>query len=235
MGTRHTSGPWQSIELKDTTSVYIPDQVQTNPLVETSHTIASVMGNTPEARANARLIQASPELYLLVQAFVAIQRNQATVGDVELVKGASRVLTLIEEGNHFEQERKRQFIDWVNETFKPEHSAHPVAFVRSDETYIITSESFALWKFQLEDGSEFTGPVRVVDYYGESRGGKGGEPWIHPLIEAEAKRRGLLLEWENCACVSVSFDSFYEPKYDANVETQAERDEQAQAQYLELK
>jgi hypothetical protein len=229
MGTRHTSGPWQSIELKDTTSVYIPDQVQTNPLVETSHTIASVMGNTPEARANARLIQASPELYLLVQAFVAIQRNQATVGDVELVKGASRVLTLIEEGNdhelhseRYDIDQRRQFIEWVNETFKPEHSEYPVAFVRTDETYGITSESFAV------------GSVPVVDYYGESRGGNGGDPWIHPLIEAEAKRRGLLLEWENCACVGVYINN-YEPKYDPNVETQAERDEQAQAQYLELK
>ena len=41
----------------------------------------------------------------------------------------------------------------------------------------------------------------VADYYGEFRGEL---PWIHPAIEAVAKKHGMYCEWENAGVVSFS-------------------------------
>lgn len=38
----------------------------------------------------------------------------------------------------------------------------------------------------------------LADYYGEFRG---GYPYIHPTLEAWAKKRGMYWEWENPGCI----------------------------------
>jgi hypothetical protein len=45
-----------------------------------------------------------------------------------------------------------------------------------------------------EDGKPF------ADYYGEFRG---GYPWIHPELEAVAKKFGLYWEWQNPGAIAV--------------------------------
>lgn len=39
----------------------------------------------------------------------------------------------------------------------------------------------------------------VVDYYGEFRGGL---PWVHPAIEAVAKKHGKYIEWNDPGSIS---------------------------------
>ena len=95
----------------------------------------------------------------------------------------------------------KAFISWVNETFKPEYPQHPVAFIRTDGAALISGETTAYLPETKGDALLEKSGFQVVDYYGEYRG---GDPWIHPAIETEAKRRGLFLEWENAGCVSVS-------------------------------
>lgn len=87
----------------------------------------------------------------------------------------------------------KRFIDWVNKKFPAESPGYDVAFVIvDDDKALITSESFA----------EHVG--RVVDYYGEHRSTDSDSLWIHPVIQKEADKRGLFLEWENSAAVSVT-------------------------------
>src|ERR1700688_5065835 len=98
--------------------------------------------------------------------------------------------------------KRKEFIDWINETFKPKNPDYPVAFFRiegEDRVYLITSECLGLdaalvndpetkdWKKDWLYGA-------VIDYYGEYRG---GYPWIHPMIVEKAKKMGLLLEWHD--------------------------------------
>lgn len=87
----------------------------------------------------------------------------------------------------------RRFIGWVNRKFTAESPGYDVAFVIvEDDKALITSESFA------KDVG------RVVDYYGEHRSTDSDTLWIHPMIQKEADKRGLFLEWENSAAVSVT-------------------------------
>jgi hypothetical protein len=89
-----------------------------------------------------------------------------------------------------------RFINWVNRTFPPASPGYDVAFIiKADGQALVTSENLA----RAFDGEE----IRVVDYYGESRGGNGGPPWIHPIIKAGADKRGLLIDWEHAGAVSV--------------------------------
>lgn len=50
-----------------------------------------------------------------------------------------------------------------------------------------------------EDGNDF------ADYYGEYRG---GYSWIHPKLEAWAKEKGYMWEWENPGCIQLIDFSF---------------------------
>lgn len=92
--------------------------------------------------------------------------------------------------------KEQKFLNWVNETFKPENSKYPVA-VENQGEFLITSDAYAVWP-----GQSLTGPV--IDYYGEFDGQ--GYPWIHPEIREKAKKMGLVLEWENAGCVGVYRD-----------------------------
>lgn len=89
----------------------------------------------------------------------------------------------------------RRFIDWVNKRFPADSEGYDVAFViEVDDQALITSESF---------GKDGENTIRVVDYYGQNRGGAGGPAWIHPDIQKEADKRGLFIDWRDCACVTV--------------------------------
>lgn len=81
----------------------------------------------------------------------------------------------------------RRFIAWVNRKFPPMAIGYDVAFIiDEDDNALITSES------QAHNGNS---DDRVIEYF---------EGWIHPLIQSEADKRGLFLEWENSAAVSVT-------------------------------
>jgi hypothetical protein len=49
-------------------------------------------------------------------------------------------------------------------------------------------------EFIERDGKLLCCDPNAVDYYGEFRG---GYPWIHPNLEAWAKKKGGYWEWEN--------------------------------------
>jgi hypothetical protein len=87
------------------------------------------------------------------------------------------------------------FIEWVNKKFVPSNPKYPVGIIRTDGQCLISGECYAIDP-QFPD----IAGCPVVDYYGEFRG---GYSWIHEVIEAEAAKRGLTLEWENPGCVGV--------------------------------
>ena len=45
-----------------------------------------------------------------------------------------------------------------------------------------------------------------ADYYGESRGGLGGLPFVCPEIESVLVANGLFAEWENAGCL-IAYDA----------------------------
>lgn len=86
-------------------------------------------------------------------------------------------------------QKKEEFISWVNEKFKPESAKYPVAFIVDDEARI-TSEAFAI----MPDHDEHL-VCPVIDYH------KG--LWIHSMILKKAEEMGFFLEWYNPAYVVV--------------------------------
>ncbi len=61
---------------------------------------------------------------------------------------------------------------------------HPTVIERDDRVLV-----------SAEDGKG------LADYYGEFRG---GYPYIHPTLEAWAKKRGMYWDWENPGCILLS-------------------------------
>jgi hypothetical protein len=96
-------------------------------------------------------------------------------------------------------DKRQQFLDWVNRTFRPESAKHPVAFKTADGRYVVTSECSAIYPKDEQD-EVVSISLPVVDYYGEYRG---GYAWIHPKIIRKAQEMRLHIEWENAACINI--------------------------------
>jgi hypothetical protein len=74
---------------------------------------------------------------------------------------------------------KKYYEEELKEEFKPtEYTDYSSAFYVQDGAVRCTSEN----------GHD------VLDYYGEYRG---GYPWVNPVLEKEAKKKGFFWEWQH--------------------------------------
>lgn len=106
--------------------------------------------------------------------------------------------------------KQKAFVDWINKNFEPVKEPYRAGVVLKDKDgygtrYMISGEVHVyhpklndIDKEYVETFGRFSDSC--IDYYGDFRGGC---PWIHPLIETEAKNRGLFLEWIDPASVGI--------------------------------
>lgn len=94
--------------------------------------------------------------------------------------------------------RKKTLVKDINKMFPPYSKNYPVAFIVDDEVKV-TSESFAKETVSTDNGSEDF-EVKVVDYYGEWRG---GYPWVSPKLEEYLKVNGFWYEWDHPGAIVI--------------------------------
>lgn len=94
--------------------------------------------------------------------------------------------------------RNATIIKDINKMFPPFHKDYPVCF-EVDGYVKVTSESMYEESYTDED-SNYSVEAKVVDYYGEHRG---GYPWVDDRLESYLDKNNLYYEWDNSGAIAL--------------------------------